>query len=64
MSDDDWIRCYQTNVMSHLWLMQEVKDELIANKGSFVISASVAGLKPSGSSIVCGAAHEDVTYTS
>lgn len=51
MSDDDWMQCYKTNVLSHLWLMQACKAELVANKGAFVISASVAGLKPSGSSM-------------
>lgn len=52
ISDADWMQCYNANVMSHLWLMQAVQDELKANKGSFVVSASAAGLKPSGSSMV------------
>ncbi|CAK9781746.1 short chain dehydrogenase/reductase [Cutaneotrichosporon oleaginosum] len=51
ISDADWLQCYNANVMSHLWLMQAVQDELKANHGSFVVSASAAGLKPSGSSM-------------
>lgn len=38
--------------MAHLWLMQAVKEELKKNSGAFVISASVAGLRPGGSSMV------------
>lgn len=38
--------------MTHLWLMQAVKEELKKNNGAFVISASVAGLRPGGSSMV------------
>lgn len=38
--------------MAHLWLMQAVKEELKKNNGAFVISASVAGLRPGGSSMV------------
>jgi len=46
------MRCYQSNVMAHLWLMQDLQDELKKNEGCFIISASVAGLKPVGSSMV------------
>ena len=52
ITDDDWINCYQNNVLSHLWLMQRCEAELKKAEGSFVVSASVAGLKPSGSSMV------------
>lgn len=38
--------------MAHLWLMQATKDELKKHNGAFVISASVAGLRPGGSSMV------------
>ncbi|GFZ47207.1 hypothetical protein JCM24511_04950 [Saitozyma sp. JCM 24511] len=51
ITDDDWMTCYRANVLSHLWLMQACQDELKSNKGSFVVSASVAGLRPSGSSM-------------
>lgn len=46
------MRCYQSNVMAHLWLMQDLEDELRKNQGSFIISASIAGLRPVGSSMV------------
>lgn len=64
-------KTYQANVLSHLWLMQDVKEELKNNKGdllsasgaeipfysesltgSFIITTSVAGRIPSGSSMV------------
>ena len=52
ITDDDWMECYKNNVLSHLWLMQRCEAELRQAEGSFVVSASVAGLKPSGSSMV------------
>lgn len=48
----DWMRCYEANVLSHLWIMQAAQEELKRNQGAFVISASVAGLNPGGSSMV------------
>ncbi|KAH8078587.1 hypothetical protein HD553DRAFT_326780 [Filobasidium floriforme] len=53
VSDDDWMKCYQSNVMSHLWLSQACRETLERTKGCIVISASVAGIKPSGSSMLC-----------
>jgi hypothetical protein len=38
--------------MAHLWLMQDLQEELKKNQGSFTISASIAGLKAVGSSMV------------
>ena len=58
VSDADWAKCYQANVMGHLWLMQDVEEELKKNEGSFVISASIAGLKLTGSSMVSEFASE------
>jgi NAD(P)-dependent dehydrogenase (short-subunit alcohol dehydrogenase family) len=52
VKDEDWMRCYQSNVMAHLWLMQDLQEELKKNQGSFTISASIAGLKAVGSSMV------------
>lgn len=37
--------------MAHLWLAQAAEEELKKNHGSLVISASAAGLRPSGSSM-------------
>ncbi|SPO03168.1 related to cis-1,2-dihydro-1,2-dihydroxynaphthalene dehydrogenase [Cephalotrichum gorgonifer] len=55
--EDDWDRCYNSNVKSHLWLFHAARKHLEeANereKGSavFVSTASIAGVKPSGSSL-------------
>ncbi|CAI4212668.1 unnamed protein product [Parascedosporium putredinis] len=57
VDEDDWDRCYAANVKSHLWLFHACKPYLLeSNKrdeGSavFVSTASVAGVKPSGSSL-------------
>lgn len=51
MNDDEWDLTYKANVMAHLWLMQSLEDELKANKGCFIVSASIAGLRPTGSSM-------------
>lgn len=51
MNDDEWDQTYKANVMAHLWLMQSLEDELKANKGCFIVSASIAGLRPTGSSM-------------
>lgn len=53
IEDAGWLRCYESNVMSHLWVMQACQEELRKNRGAMVITASVAGTKPSGSSMVC-----------
>ena len=49
--DEDWDKCFTFNVKSHLWLMAECKDELDKNEGAFITTASIAGVKPSGSSL-------------
>jgi NAD(P)-dependent dehydrogenase (short-subunit alcohol dehydrogenase family) len=51
IADEDWDRCWHRNVMAHLWLAQAAEEELKKNHGSLVISASAAGLRPSGSSM-------------
>ncbi|PKS08462.1 hypothetical protein jhhlp_004845 [Lomentospora prolificans] len=57
VNEDDWDRCYNANVKSHLWLFHAAKPYLEAanrrDEGSavFVSTASVAGVKPSGSSL-------------
>lgn len=52
LSDEDWLRCFQCNVMSHKWLVQESAQQLRSNKGAVVIMSSIAGVRPSGSSMV------------
>lgn len=55
VADADWEKMYRANVLSHLWLAQATEADLKKTGGSFLISASVAGLRPSGSSMAyCG----------
>lgn len=51
MIEDDWDRCFLYNVKSHLWLIHAAKAELEKTEGAFVTTASIAGVKPSGSSL-------------
>ncbi|KAF7185753.1 Granaticin polyketide synthase putative ketoacyl reductase 2 [Pseudocercospora fuligena] len=51
LEDDDWDRCFLYNVKAHLWLMAAAKEHLEATEGAFVTTASIAGVKPSGSSL-------------
>jgi NAD(P)-dependent dehydrogenase (short-subunit alcohol dehydrogenase family) len=53
VEEDDWDRCFHINVKSHLYLFHAAKEHLSATDGSFVTTASVAGVKPSRSSLVC-----------
>lgn len=39
------------NVKAHLWLLHAAKTELDKNEGAFITTASLAGVKPSGSSL-------------
>lgn len=48
----DWDRCFNINVKGHLFLLQAAREQLEKNEGAFVTVASVAGVKPSGSSLV------------
>ncbi|CAK7273915.1 hypothetical protein SEPCBS119000_005903 [Sporothrix epigloea] len=54
VNEDDWDRCYNVNVKAHMWLLYAAKPHLERNedtKGSFVTIASLAGVRPSGSSV-------------
>ncbi|OCL07157.1 oxidoreductase ucpA [Glonium stellatum] len=51
MVDDDWDHCFSMNVKSHLHLFLAASDYLKKTEGAFVTTASVAGVKPSGSSL-------------
>ncbi|KAJ3528156.1 hypothetical protein NM208_g10339 [Fusarium decemcellulare] len=46
-----WDRCFAANVKSHLFLLHGTKEHLQNAKGAFIMTSSVAGVKPSGSSI-------------
>ncbi|KAK3940045.1 hypothetical protein QBC46DRAFT_449821 [Diplogelasinospora grovesii] len=49
--EDDWDRCFNMNVKSHLWLMHAAKPYLEQTEGVFITTASLAGVKVSGSSL-------------
>ena len=49
--DEDWDKCFVMNVKTHLWLAHAAKDALAESEGTFISTASVAGVKPSGSSL-------------
>jgi len=53
VNEDDWDRCFNVNVKSHLWLFYAAKPHMEKNDqgGSFLTVASVAGVRPSGSSL-------------
>ncbi|EMC95673.1 hypothetical protein BAUCODRAFT_122970 [Baudoinia panamericana UAMH 10762] len=51
LDDADWDRCFLYNVKSHLWLMHAVRPHLDETEGAFITTASIAGVKPSGSSL-------------
>lgn len=52
LDEEDWDRCFNMNVKSHLWLMAAARRELEKTEGAFVTTASLAGVKVSGSSLV------------
>lgn len=51
--EEDWDRCFNMNVKSHLWLMHAAKPHLDETEGAFITTASLAGVRASGSSLVC-----------
>ncbi|RMJ17565.1 hypothetical protein CDV36_002745 [Fusarium kuroshium] len=57
IDEDDWDRCFTANVKSHLWLFHAAKKYLEESNlrdpgaAAFVSTASLAGVKPSGSSV-------------
>ncbi|KAF2134378.1 oxidoreductase ucpA [Dothidotthia symphoricarpi CBS 119687] len=51
VNEEDWDRCFVMNVKTHLWLAYAAKDALAETEGTFISTASVAGVKPSGSSV-------------
>lgn len=52
VNEEDWDRCYLMNVKSHLWLCHASRRYLEETEGCFITTASCAGVKPSGSSLV------------
>ena len=53
VEESDWDTCFNMNVKSHLWLFHAARKYLEESKGSFVTTASLAGVNPGGSSMVC-----------
>ncbi|KAF9880022.1 hypothetical protein CkaCkLH20_02833 [Colletotrichum karsti] len=51
LDEDDWDRCFNMNVKSHLFLMHAARPHLDEADGAFVTTASLAGVKVSGSSM-------------
>jgi NAD(P)-dependent dehydrogenase (short-subunit alcohol dehydrogenase family) len=53
VNEEDWDRCFNMNVKAHLWLFHAAKPHFEANEegGSFLTVASLAGVRPSGSSL-------------
>ncbi|KAI9732769.1 MAG: hypothetical protein M1834_003707 [Cirrosporium novae-zelandiae] len=49
--EEEWDKCFNMNVKSHLFLMHAAKKYLDDTEGAFITTASVAGVKPSGSSL-------------
>jgi NAD(P)-dependent dehydrogenase (short-subunit alcohol dehydrogenase family) len=51
--EEDWDTCFNVNVKSHLWILAAAKPHLEANEdgGSFITVASMAGVRPGGSSL-------------
>lgn len=52
VNEEDWDRCFNMNVKSHLWLMHASKKWLEESEGAFITTASLAGVRSSGSSLV------------
>ena len=52
LNEEDWDMCFNMNVKSHLWLMHAAKPHLDQSEGVFITTASLAGVKVSGSSLV------------
>ncbi|KAK1532610.1 short-chain dehydrogenase [Colletotrichum costaricense] len=51
VDEDDWDRCFNMNVKSHLFLMHAARPYLDEAEGAFITTASLAGVKVSGSSL-------------
>jgi NAD(P)-dependent dehydrogenase (short-subunit alcohol dehydrogenase family) len=52
LDEEDWDRCFNMNVKSHLYLMHAARPHLDQSEGCFITTASLAGVKVSGSSLV------------
>jgi NAD(P)-dependent dehydrogenase (short-subunit alcohol dehydrogenase family) len=57
MEESDWDNCFTMNVKSHLFLFHASRKHLEATEGAFITTASLAGVVPSGSSLVRTLSH-------
>ena len=64
LDEEDWDTCFNMNVKSHLWLMKAAKQYLDQTEGAFITTASLAGVKVSGSSLVSFDTHLPCDTTS
>ncbi|KFY20323.1 hypothetical protein V491_03814 [Pseudogymnoascus sp. VKM F-3775] len=51
VDEEMWDKCWNMNVKSHLWLMHAARKYLDETEGVFITTASLAGVRPSGSSL-------------
>ncbi|EPE28540.1 NAD(P)-binding Rossmann-fold containing protein [Glarea lozoyensis ATCC 20868] len=51
VEESDWDTCFNFNVKSHLFLFHAAKPHLEKSEGSFLSTASLAGITPGGSSL-------------
>ncbi|KAI1098588.1 short chain dehydrogenase [Jackrogersella minutella] len=49
--EDDWDRAFAVNVKSHVWLLHAARRALDESSGSFITTASTAGVTTGGSSL-------------
>jgi len=49
--DEDWDKCFLYNVKAHMWLAYAAREHLDKTEGAVITTASIAGVKPSGSSL-------------
>ncbi|KAF2808044.1 oxidoreductase ucpA [Mytilinidion resinicola] len=49
--EEDWDLCFTMNVKTHLWLAYAARKWLDESEGALITTASVAGVKPGGSSL-------------
>ena len=53
LDEEMWDQCWNMNVKSHLWMMHAARKHLDETEGCLITTASLAGVRPSGSSVVC-----------
>ncbi|KAG9233833.1 hypothetical protein BJ875DRAFT_31410 [Amylocarpus encephaloides] len=51
MEESDWDLCFNFNVKTHLFLFHAARPHLEKSEGSFITTASLAGVTPGGSSM-------------